>query len=735
MNNELPETRKREPPNTHQDHIPDDDTKRTQLLDCLYGLTSSSIDELVSRIPEASKYVTQRAAVMSRVSELVEFLESSTGPGLESVVPLLKCPQVHDFPSASTRLIFDVPYRENIFFRGRSAVLAKLRNSLSEKNAVGLGQCIRGLGGIGKTETAVTYAYKYRDQYRAIFWVRADKEEDLAKGFVAIFHQLWPRYGTITPEDARIAVLEWLSNESNWLLIFDNADMPSVLSKYVPQNVIGHILVTSRANVIPVLGLSRNDVVELSALSETDSLSFLLARSGRKDVGGEELAQAKNIVKLLAGLPLALEQAGSYLAGSTSTFSDYLTHYHNHSTALLERGDATARDYEDSVATTWSLNVETVQKESPASADLLRCSAFLNQDDIPFELITMGGAKLGAAIANALQGVKDDPFLLHRVLEPLDRSSLIRIKENNTFAVHRLLQQISMDVLPKEERRVWLQRVVRAAVAALPVDAVEDERTFFRLSSHIRRVLEFVDKHDFVFAEAMTLANDFGVCLQDLGFLEEASLYYMKSLKIASKAVSENDLELVAPINNLALVYHRIEYWAHAEQLYEQTLRILRRTLGEEHSQFAMQLSNLASLYESMGRFSKAEDLYKQAQGIFLGTLGEDEPNYTVLLNNLTKLYLSMGRYSEAELVCKESMAIIRRTHGGDHISLAWPLNNLASLFLFVGRYAEAESHFEHALEIVSNSPSGRNPVTKRIRENYEELLARRKFFQDRDHS
>jgi hypothetical protein len=137
--------------------------------------------------------------------------------------------------------LWNIPHERNPFFTGREQVLQTLRQALTRESAAALTQiqAISGLGGIGKTQTAVEYAYHYRDDYKAVFWVRAETETELGTGFAQIAQLLGlPELEEQDLDKTVQAVKHWLENHHDWLLIFDNADRPELLKRFRPRNPV-----------------------------------------------------------------------------------------------------------------------------------------------------------------------------------------------------------------------------------------------------------------------------------------------------------------------------------------------------------------------------------------------------------------------------------------------------------------------------------------------------------------
>src|SRR5712692_3909995 len=91
-------------------------------------------------------------------------------------------------PRASLPSIWNIPYPRNSLFIGREALLAQLRQQLQAGQATALSQpqAISGLGGIGKTQIAVEYAYRFHQDYQVVLWARAEDTEALTSSFITI---------------------------------------------------------------------------------------------------------------------------------------------------------------------------------------------------------------------------------------------------------------------------------------------------------------------------------------------------------------------------------------------------------------------------------------------------------------------------------------------------------------------------------------------------------------------
>ena len=328
-------------------------------------------------------------------------------------------------------------------------------------------QAIKGLGGIGKTQTAIEYAYRAREQgrYTHTLWIAAASEGAVLASFAALTDRV-PALAQQEESDQRALAsraLRWLEQRPEpWLLIYDNADETSFLSAYLPTAGRGSLLFTTRASAVGTLAPS----LEVDALPLEEGIQLLLRRAGREgEMSEQEREEASAIVLALGQFPLALDQAGAYLEETRCSLADYLQLYQQHQYELLARRGKQARGYPDSVATTWSLAFEQIEQTDPAAAELLRLCAFVAPDDLPEELLSEGAASWPAALQEAAR----DRLRFNQLLATLLAFSLIkRFGRERTLSLHRLVQVVQRERLTPEEQRQWAQRLVLAVQAVFP---------------------------------------------------------------------------------------------------------------------------------------------------------------------------------------------------------------------------------------------------------------------------
>ncbi|HEY9797454.1 MAG TPA: tetratricopeptide repeat protein, partial [Leptolyngbyaceae cyanobacterium] len=219
--------------------------------------------------------------------------------------------------------------------------------------------------------------------------------------------------------------------------------------------------------------------------------------------------------------------------------------------------------------------------------------------------------------------------------------------------------------------------------------------------------------------------NNTALLYYSQGRYSEAERLYLQALELWKSLPGEDHPKMASNLNNLAVLYYSQGRYSEAEPFYVQALKLRKRILGENHPDVANSLNDLAVLYESQGRCSEAEPIHMQALEIRKRLLGENHPDVANSLNNLGSLYASQGRYSEAEAYLMQALEIGQRLLGGDHPDVANTLRNLARLYYSQTRYGEAEAYLIQALEIYQRQLGLAHPNTVDCRQDLATLSDR----------
>ncbi|MDD2775154.1 MAG: TIR domain-containing protein [Gallionella sp.] len=206
---------------------------------------------------------------------------------------------------------FLVPFRaKGKFMVGRAQALDRVRQQLLAGKPTSIGQTalFQGIGGLGKTQLAVEYAYQYQADYpNGVYWITADENIDAQLTEIAV------KAGWISPESehaTKLAVARHrIKSYSDCLIIFDNLESADAIQDYLPTSTASpHILVTSRREQADFTD------VKLDLLDNEQSYLMLVQEAGTPPCNEAETTAASEIAGILSGLPLALELAGAYLA-------------------------------------------------------------------------------------------------------------------------------------------------------------------------------------------------------------------------------------------------------------------------------------------------------------------------------------------------------------------------------------------------------------------------------------
>lgn len=581
----------------------------------------------------------------------------------------------------------NVPQR-NKNFTGRVEVLGELRQRVTTEATALVPHALHGLGGVGKTQLAIEYAYRYAGEYQAVWWVPADQTALVRSTLAA----LAPRLGItgLVPgrvEEAVAAVLDALRRGEpykRWLLVFDNADQPELIRGFMPTGP-GDVIVTSRnrdwAQVV--------DALEVDVFTRDESRQFLTRR-----VAGMVGADADGLAEEFGDLPLGLEQAAAWLAQTAMTVDAYLALLKEEGSRVLGENPAPA-GYPVPVAAAWSLSVTRLRTQTPDAMELLQCCAFFGAAPIPLELLDRGRYVLDSP----LQGTLKDPILLGRAIRALGRYALARIDNyRRTLEVHRIIQRLIRDELDVDTRYRLRHEVHMLLAAADPGDPDEigNWPKYSDLLAHVGPS-EVVKCRS---PEVRRLAQNIVRYLYITG-------NYSSALTSADKALArwiidsgQEDLYVLIMTRLKIQVLQALARYDEAFELTGTTLERMRAVLGADHEETLIMMNCHCINLWARGEFAASLAFTAASLERHLAVFGSDHPRTFAAMNNYAEDLELNGDYAAAtqlhEQIYEEKLVLYGRD---DHPRVLFTLGALGRTTLAEGRYVQAREIAERAYD------------------------------------
>ncbi|MFC0532770.1 FxSxx-COOH system tetratricopeptide repeat protein [Phytohabitans kaempferiae] len=531
--------------------------------------------------------------------------------------------------------IFQAPVR-NARFTGREEELRALRARLKAgRSAVVLPVTLQGMGGVGKTQVAMEYVHRFRSAYDIVWWIPADQPQFIDASLADLGVAMSVPLGATAADTAK-ATLEALKRRDRWLIVFDNAEDIEQVDRFRPQGN-GHVLITSRNEG----WANRTDSVPIDVFQRHESVAHLLDRlptASRDD--------ADQIAEALSDLPIAVANAGAWLAETGTPVAEYL--------AQLERGGVGG---EAAWRQTWDLSLDRLSDQSPGAYRLLQLCSVL-ASEIALDLVYSD--EMASAITPYDQSVSERQMLASLV-QKINRLALLKVDTHaRQIHVHRLIQAAVRDRMTSQERAEARHEVHLVLARSKPGGDVDNPENWPRLRMiwpHLA-VSAAVSCQD---EQVRQLLIDRLRYLWRRGDLEQG-IRFGHDIETKWSRLRADDPEF-SPGS------------APGQALYRQLL----------HLRF-----HVANVLWSQGEFGEARRIDEEVYAKQVELLGAEHPHALMTAGSLASNLRGQGRYAEALPMDRDTHAAWVRVFGDDYSRTLAAANNLATTYRLVGDFRAA---------------------------------------------
>ncbi len=602
------------------------------------------------------------------------------------IVPIIYHPK-DGLPEDTIPLIkWNLPYIRNPNFTGRKPTLNKIKKAFSsldgEYEAI---VCLYGLGGVGKTQICIEYAYENLKYHKLIWWLRAENSDSLEHDYLDLLSVLNLQYDSIDKEkldkEKLIGMVKnKLENTDDWLLIFDNAKSQESINDYLPKSKTGHVLITSRNNEWQIIDPDK--IISVKEYNRDESIEYISKRLAKHDSKKPDM---NNLAQLLDDFPLALSQACSYILASGRSITEYIEMFNNYPKEILTRGKEAG--YPETIATTWAISFEAVKKECPDGIYLLYMCSFLASDEIPMAIIN----NISSYLPEECKNILSNDLSRSDAIASLKKYSFIQY-ENKMLSMHRLVQLVTRNNLDEDKKNIWIRSLIKTMNAVMPsnIQQKENREIFWGLLPHISNIIKFAGENRD--EDILILIDKVGSFLNKTSYYKNAIMYYEQNLKnfleIDNKrAESKGYTDLGNAYDDLGDHEKAIEY-------YEKCLNI-DIEIGDRSGE-AKCYGNLGIAYSSLGDYEKAIEYQEKSMNFFIefgDRLGEAKCYISI-----GNIYDDLGDSKKAIEYYEKSLELFIELC--DRVGEAKCYNGLGNAYISLKDYEKAIEYFEKSLKI-----------------------------------
>jgi len=556
-----------------------------------------------------------------------------------------------------------LPVSRNNVFTGRVPDLLALAAALLYHPQAGVTAitALKGEGGIGKSQLAVEFAYRYGRCFHGVHWIAAGETGDVAAGIAACGAQMdlpgWPER---LPEQVTMTLNAWAETPQR-LVILDNLEDPDKLRPWLGRLGACRLLLTTRRGSWPTeLGVRGH---ALGVLPPDEARELLRKLAPRLEATPDAALDA--LSAHLGGLPLALDLAGRYLeeVGGVSAAA-YRAEIQSGGSlkhpSLVDWTRTTPTAHAASLAATFALSFDQLNDDSPYAALAQRLFSAAGycapHAPIPPELLQKAvEAEDAPTFARALRRLAD--------LGLLRDSSSVREGEGGP-SLHPLLAEFARLVEPPD----------CGALSGLAKALMEMSNAAYEtrlpgpwqpLRAHLEAATPLAEAAGL--EQAGELWGCLGLCLEQFVQYPAARTCYERALAIDERVYGTEHPNVAIRANNLGSVLQDLGDRAGAKTQIERALVIGEKVYGREHPQVAIYASNLGGMLKALGDLAGAKALYERALAIDEQVYGKEHPSVAIRLVNLGALARAEGDLPKAQELFYRALGIFTRFLPPEH--------------------------------------------------------------------
>ncbi|KAK4062137.1 uncharacterized protein Triagg1_10012 [Trichoderma aggressivum f. europaeum] len=608
---------------------------------------------------------------------------------------------IHNYASAPCEPRVLIPFLRNEELICRRDIIDKLDSILPPSDESSTA-ALYGLGGSGKTQIALDFAYRRcQASSCSVFWVHADNETTFIQDFKAIAKKLGLST-SLEGEEFLTTVRDGIESNPPWVLILDNADNLGLfgvdhsgqdasnrgehalnLEKFIPRGPRGQVLWTSRDERIAGGLVAARRAIEIPKMAP-DEAKELFESIRNNQENSDAAKDVDELLEELEWLPLAISQAAAYMKKTLTSVEKYVERLKDE---------------------TWNISMNYLQAENKMAYQILHIHAFLDNQNIPTELIKQAAlysdgtndtelSQEAHSDDSSSDSDREDDEILEAVVRLCD-FSFLNVQAsgdgNRAYEMHKLVQEAMRYGLGRKERKkeeeYFLVAALEITTNLFPGNRLPEE--WNECDKYITHAQRACDNN----TETMKIMATVAITHHLLGKLEESGEMMEKVARLRQEILGNEHYDTLQSKRILATIYsdtvsnfsHRAGKYKEAEESMTKALILLREVFGHKDPNTLWSMGKLAMIYQRLGRDEEAEGLAVETLALMREVFGDMHPYMVDTTWVLAIRYHTVGRQEEAEEMRAKTLELQRRITGDD----SPPVVKLAAYFEEVFRVTD----------------------------------------------